>query len=154
MKRLLTFGRRLDEAAGQPAMDGPDWKQANPKRIGKALERALALPSGGWYVVGASRSISSEPHCVRICDQHLVTWRGDDGVHVAPNDCPHMGASLADGVVPEPGSHCRLMTMVSSPGFASMTPATRQPTDLSLPLDPRPSSTASSTWTRSASHGT
>lgn len=45
MKPLWTFGRRLDESVGQPIEDSPDWQQANPKRIDKALGRALALLS-------------------------------------------------------------------------------------------------------------
>ena len=99
MKPLWTFGRRLDESVGQPIEDSPDWQQANPKRIDKALGRALALPSGGWFVVGASRGITTAPRCVRICDRHLVAWRTSQGVRLAPNECPHMGASLAEGLV-------------------------------------------------------
>ena len=99
MKRLWTFGRRLDASVGRPAPGGADWQQADPEHIDRALARALALPSGGWYVADASRTITSAPRCIRICNRHLVAWRGSQGVRLAPNDCPHMGASLSEGVV-------------------------------------------------------
>ncbi|MFD8275144.1 DUF5914 domain-containing protein [Streptomyces flaveolus] len=33
----------------------PTWREARPAVIAGALERALARPSGNWYVVGADR---------------------------------------------------------------------------------------------------
>jgi nitrite reductase/ring-hydroxylating ferredoxin subunit len=37
----------------------PDWQQANPTAINRALQHALAKPSGGWMVLDATRNITS-----------------------------------------------------------------------------------------------
>ena len=73
----------------------PDWQQANPKAIGRALDRALALPTGGWYVLDATRRIGRVPRAFVVAGRSLVAWRDGNGLHVAPESCPHMGASLA-----------------------------------------------------------
>lgn len=85
--------------AGAPANTGPDYKQANPRWIDRALSRALAKPSGGWYVVCSARSIGKEPVRHTVAGRDLVVWRAGDVISVAPNACPHMGASLAGGCV-------------------------------------------------------
>ncbi|MBT8491921.1 MAG: Rieske 2Fe-2S domain-containing protein [Deltaproteobacteria bacterium] len=96
--RLVTFGKSLPTT--DTVLDGPDWKQANPRKIERALERALAKPSGGWYVLDAARRITSKPRCFRVADRALVAWRDQRGnLKVGPNECPHMQASLADGHV-------------------------------------------------------
>jgi Domain of unknown function (DUF5914)/Rieske [2Fe-2S] domain len=88
----------------------PDWVQANPSRIDAALHRALAKPSGGWYVLGASRSYCKGlgPWSVVVADQEVVLWRtaavgpvGPVGTELraAPAACPHMGAHLGEGSV-------------------------------------------------------
>jgi hypothetical protein len=78
----------------------PDWAQANPAAIDRALQRALALPSGGWYVLGASRDIRAAPVRFTVDGRDLVAWRDSDGAPLVGSDvCPHMGASLADGTV-------------------------------------------------------
>lgn len=101
MQRIWTLGRppqsQPPAATGQEL--GPDWAEANPKRIKHALEQALALPSGGWYVIDACRSIEDKPKLYRICGRDLVVWRTANALHVAPDACPHMGASLASGCV-------------------------------------------------------
>ncbi|CAN5653904.1 DUF5914 domain-containing protein [soil metagenome] len=80
--------------------DLPDWRRASPVRIDRALQRALAKPSGGWYVLGASRALAPGPRRHQVDGRWLVAWRGADGtVRVAPDACPHMGASLARGRV-------------------------------------------------------
>ncbi|MBK8171499.1 MAG: Rieske 2Fe-2S domain-containing protein [Sandaracinaceae bacterium] len=101
MKRLIHFGPSLPALGQTPYAPGtPDWVQANPARIERALARALARPSGGWYVVGASREIGETPTKHRILGRNLVAWRGvANQPMVAPAACPHMGANLADGRV-------------------------------------------------------
>lgn len=95
--RSLLLGRKLGPA---PAIDRrPDWQQADPTWIRNALARVSVLPSGGWYVIDASRSFGARPRCVQVAGQTLVVWRGEHGLLAAPNACPHMGASLADGQV-------------------------------------------------------
>lgn len=82
-----------------PADTAPDWQQASPAWIQRALQRALALPSGGWYVVDASRTITAAPRRYRVAGRTLVTWRNGDQPMIAPDACPHMGASLSEGHV-------------------------------------------------------
>ena len=77
----------------------PDWQQSDPRWIRQALRRALQLPSGGWHVIDAVRAVGEGPCRYWIDGRELVVWRGDEGVLVAPNACPHLGASLADGAV-------------------------------------------------------
>ena len=77
----------------------PDWQQSDPRWIGQALRRALQLPSGGWHVIDAARAIGDRPRRYWIDGRELVVWRGAAGLLVAPNACPHLGASLADGAL-------------------------------------------------------
>jgi Domain of unknown function (DUF5914)/Rieske [2Fe-2S] domain len=85
----------------------PDWVQANPTRIDAALQRALAKPSGGWYVLGASRSYRKGfgPWSSVVADHEIVLWRTSTGnqadpvLRAAPAACPHMGAHLGEGLV-------------------------------------------------------
>ena len=100
-RALLHFGRQPSTVHAPYAHAGePDWIQASPARIQRALDRALALPSGGWYVVGASRAVSDAPARHLIDGRELVAWRGTDGTpRVAPAECPHMGADLSCGRV-------------------------------------------------------
>ena len=91
----------------------PDWVQANPAKIEAALQRALAKPSGGWFVVGASRNFRTAksirnpkgtdlgPFQTNINDVEFVLWRPHRGapLYAAPASCPHMGANLATGQV-------------------------------------------------------
>lgn len=95
--RFLNIGRRLPPA--EPVSDGPDWEQAQPAWIEAALRHALELPSGGWYVVDASRHIGTDPSPYRIGGVDYVAWRASGGVVVAPDRCPHMGARLSQGFV-------------------------------------------------------
>jgi isorenieratene synthase len=74
--------------------------QASPARIQRALDHALSLPSGGWYVVGATRTLGAAPTRHLIAGHELVSWRGPDGaVRLAPIECPHLGADLSRGRV-------------------------------------------------------
>ena len=97
--RLWTFGQEPPSLEEPLPLRGPDWKQADPRWIRRALARALALPSGGWYVIDAARQISDTPRCYHIDGRALVVWRDGDTPMVAPDACPHMGASLSGGVV-------------------------------------------------------
>ncbi len=103
MSRLITFGTPPASAVvteARPSATAPDWVQANPARIERALARALALPSGGWYVLGASAEVGAAPVGFVVDGQEVVLWRTEDGVlRAGPGACPHMGASLACGRV-------------------------------------------------------
>jgi hypothetical protein len=91
--RLQLLGQRLP---GPAAVDTrPDWEQAEPRWIRSALQRSLALPSGGWYVIDAAASITATPRAVWVKGRQLVVWRDADTLRAAPEACPHMGASLA-----------------------------------------------------------
>jgi isorenieratene synthase len=100
MPRFVLFGRSpsLDAPDARPTSDAPDWQQADPGRIERALRRALSQPTGGWAVLDASDRIGA-PRRFDVAGQELVAWRGPDGPRVAPNACPHMGAALCDGHV-------------------------------------------------------
>ena len=86
--------RRQPPAGARPA---PDWQQSDPRWIRGALRHALLLPSGGWHVIDAVRAIGGRPLRYWVEGRELVVWRGAEGLLVAPNACPHLGASLADG---------------------------------------------------------
>lgn len=91
-----------------------DWKQANPVAIERALQHALAKPSGGWFVLNATRTLqkptrkplrSGMVHREKTLRKYvvdgveLVAWANErtSEVTVAPALCPHMGAHLGDG---------------------------------------------------------
>lgn len=91
---LIKIGRRLRQAP--PSIDlRPDWQQAEPGRIKKALAHALDKSGGGWFVAAPSRSLSSTPTARRIAGRDLVLWKHQESFLAAPEACPHMGASLA-----------------------------------------------------------
>jgi isorenieratene synthase len=79
----------------------PDWQQAKPRAIARALERALERPHGNWYVVEASRRIGEKPRKFRIAGTDIVAWRDNGELLMAPDACPHMGASLSESCVRE-----------------------------------------------------
>ena len=92
---LMPMGRRLPPMEGPAEATRPDWVQADPQRIDRALRRALLREGGGWCVVDASRSIGPAPTRYVLDGKAWVCWRDDDGhPHLAPNSCPHMGAEL------------------------------------------------------------
>lgn len=97
MKRVITFGRRL---APRPAVStAEDWQQSSPGWIAGALSRALARAGGGWFVVDASRNLGEGPQRYTVAGEDLVLWRDGSELLAAPDACPHMGASLAEGCV-------------------------------------------------------
>lgn len=108
MSRLIKFGSPLPPAESTaPNRDAPDWKQASPAHIQRALERALAKPHGNWFVVDASRRFGTEPRRVRVLGQDLVAWRANGEICMAPDACPHLGASLSESSVCNDRLVCR-----------------------------------------------
>jgi len=105
MRRFVLFGRdpARDAPDARPVSDAPDWVQANPARIDRALRHALALPSGGWAVLDASDRFGETPRRLRVAGHTLVVWRGRGGLRAGPDRCPHMGASLCEGRVDRDG---------------------------------------------------
>ena len=101
MSRIWKVGPPLPRIDFPEATRNPDWKQANPKAIARALNRALARPHGNWYVVEASRRLGSKPRRFRIAGEDVVVWRVDGEIRIAPEACPHMGASLDEACVRE-----------------------------------------------------
>ncbi|MDQ3036640.1 MAG: DUF5914 domain-containing protein [Myxococcota bacterium] len=97
---LLLLGRDPRETAGDPgSAPEPDWIQADPRRIRAALARASDKPSGGWVVLDATRVIRERPRKYILGGRELVAWWDGNGPKVAPDACPHMGASLSCGSV-------------------------------------------------------
>jgi len=99
MTELWKFGRPLPAVEPLASSSDPDWQQANPGSIARALERALARPHGNWYVVDASRRISKKPRKFRLAGKDMIAWRARGEIMMAPEACPHMGASLAGACV-------------------------------------------------------
>lgn len=97
---LWYFGRRPEPRDVPPLSRKPDWAQADPAAIERALEHALGKPGGGWFVLGASRRVGIGPARFWVDGTELVVWRDGDGqAHAAPATCPHMGADLCSGRV-------------------------------------------------------
>src|SRR5690606_8756381 len=67
--------------------------------IERALARTLDKPTGGWFVLGDVRRFGASPRCVTVAGRALVVFRDSQGLVVAPNECPHMGAALHEGRV-------------------------------------------------------
>lgn len=101
--RLWLIGR----APGRPGESLPtartDWVDADPNKIARALDRALAKPTGGWVVVGASRALREGPQKVVLDGREWVAYHCARGPRVAPEACPHMGAELSKGFVDAQG---------------------------------------------------
>lgn len=85
------------------------WRQAKASRIERALALSQQRNPGGWYVVGASTDIGRRTSVVRrVGGVEVVLWRDSTGTLVAgPGECPHLGASLAGGVVHGDELYCR-----------------------------------------------
>jgi len=99
MSKLWKFGPPLPDVEPIASSSDPDWQQANPAAIARALERALTRPHGNWYVVDAARRITHKARNFRIAGKDLVAWRAHGQIMMAPEACPHMGASLAGASV-------------------------------------------------------
>ncbi len=96
-REIKVFGRKLPSAVA--LSERPDWQQCRADWIEGALARAQALPDSGWLVVDASRAIGTRPRRYRLDGIDYVVWRTRHGVVVAPDTCPHLGASLSEGRV-------------------------------------------------------
>jgi nitrite reductase/ring-hydroxylating ferredoxin subunit len=99
--------RRLSRPAW--ADQEPQWAECKPGLIRAALGRALARPSGGWFVLAASREVRPKRAFGRVvAGRELVAWRDDaGGLHVGPGACPHLGAALCDAPVHDGKLVCR-----------------------------------------------
>jgi hypothetical protein len=95
-RRVIRFGRTLPDLP-PPEREVADWMQARVPSIRASLDKARSLPSGGWYVVDASRHITGRPSFYWIDGQEVVAWRSAGRIQLAPNSCPHMGAPLSAG---------------------------------------------------------
>ena len=72
MSEIWRFGPALPPVEiPESVRTTPDWKQAQPAAIARALKRALERPHGNWYVVEASRRIGPTPRRFRIAGR---TW--------------------------------------------------------------------------------
>lgn len=87
----------------------PTWQGAAPGLIDAALKRALARPSGNWFVLAASSEVRADrPFGRVVAGTEIVAWRGADGtLHAAPGACPHLGAPLCRGAVASGRLVCR-----------------------------------------------
>lgn len=72
------------------------WREARPARIERSLADALARPTHGWLVAGASTDVPAGRSVVRtLAGREVVLWRDTDGTLLAgPGACPHLGARL------------------------------------------------------------
>jgi isorenieratene synthase len=99
-KTLRLFGAPLPALPTEPAETNiPDWRQAKIQHINQVLERVKKLPSGGWYVIGATSCLGENPHFFTIDGHELCVWRDRGRTTAAINRCPHMGAPLSEGQI-------------------------------------------------------
>ncbi len=99
-RRFFLLGRDPSETAGPLVpIAQPDWLQANPSEIQRALAASQRKPTGGWIVVDGSARITQTPSRYTLAGREWVAWRCASGVRLAPEACPHMGARLSDGHV-------------------------------------------------------
>lgn len=103
----------------------PSWRDAAPGLIEGALKRALARPSGNWFVLASSTRIrSGRPFGRMVAGVEVVAWRSPDGaLHAAPGACPHLGAPLCRGAVSGGRLVCRWHGLSLGPeGFPGWSP--------------------------------
>ncbi|MEU3461246.1 DUF5914 domain-containing protein [Streptomyces sp. NPDC006733] len=99
--RHSRFPLRMRRAPVDWAQQPPTWRAASPQLIGAALRRALARPSGNWFVVGASHTVRpGRPYGRMVGGTEVVLWRDATGaLRAGPGACPHLGAPLRDSAV-------------------------------------------------------
>jgi hypothetical protein len=98
MGKLIVIRRGLPDPAGPPPRPGPAWVQARPEWIAGALAASQARPTGGWFVLDASRRITERARCFVVAGAPLVVFRDRARRVIAgPDTCPHMGARLSGG---------------------------------------------------------
>jgi len=101
------------------------WREADPARIGAALDVARRRDPGGWYVIAASADVPAGTSVVRtVLGAEVVLWRGADGaLHAGPGACPHLGALLDHCPVVGDAVRCRWHGLALGPqGRADWTP--------------------------------
>ncbi|MFF5973930.1 DUF5914 domain-containing protein [Streptomyces sp. NPDC012769] len=98
-RRTIPLRLRRDGVAWE--RQRPTWRDAKPALIAEALERALARPSGNWFVVGSAADLTPRRPLGRtVAGSEVVLWRDESGTpHAGPGACPHLGAPLKDGLV-------------------------------------------------------
>jgi nitrite reductase/ring-hydroxylating ferredoxin subunit len=97
---LRLFGRPLTPVVPKSGSAGkPDWQQALPSQIDQTLRRVRQLPSGGWYVVAATASLSADPQFFYVDSHEIAVWKSRSKISALINRCPHMGAPLSEGTV-------------------------------------------------------
>lgn len=99
MTEFVKFGPPLPPVEIPETSKAPDWQQARPGAIARALGKALGRPHGNWYVVDASFRLGESPRRFRIAGRDLVVWRVQGEILITPDACPHMGASLSESRV-------------------------------------------------------
>jgi phenylpropionate dioxygenase-like ring-hydroxylating dioxygenase large terminal subunit len=99
MEKLLLMGKQLPPLEPPALSADPDWKQCDPAFIRRALDRALERPSGGWYAVDATGSLTDKPRLIHINGEELVAYRIDGASIVARHACPHLGGPLSLGKI-------------------------------------------------------
>jgi hypothetical protein len=92
---------RLRRASAPWERQRPTWREAKPAIIADALKRALSRPSGNWYVLGASRALTTDRPIARsVAGEEVVAWRdAARRLRAGPGSCPHLGAPLRDSPV-------------------------------------------------------
>lgn len=97
---LRVFGDPLPET-GERLEDShrPDWQQAKIRHIEQVLNRVRKLPSGGWYVLGATDDLNDQPKFFYIDGHELSVWKNNRSTTAVINRCPHMGAPLSEGTI-------------------------------------------------------
>jgi hypothetical protein len=104
----------------------PSWREASPRLIEAATERALTRPSGGWVVLCGSREIKPGKAFGRtVAGREIVAWRTDEGeLHAGPGACPHLGAALCEAPVVGDSLVCRWHGLplgpAGAPGWATL----------------------------------
>lgn len=99
--RVARYPLRLRRRPVRWERQVPTWRQARPAVIAGALHRALARPSGNWFVVGATADVTpTRPLSATVADTEVVVWRDARGRLVGgPGQCPHLGAPLGGSPV-------------------------------------------------------
>ncbi|MFE0512867.1 DUF5914 domain-containing protein [Streptomyces sp. NPDC058964] len=95
-RRRARYPLRLRRRPVRWEHQSPTWRHARPAVIAGALKRALARPSGNWFVVGATADVPpTRPLPVTVAGTEVVVWRDARGRLVGgPGRCPHLGAPL------------------------------------------------------------